>query len=117
MSAATWASYGGCEGTVTGVIYRRSMCKLDWITDGTSNTYLLGERYCDPDYYSNGDPSLWADDQGWDLGYDYDTNRWTVNDGNCTPRRDTPGYNNGYAFGRRIPAPSAWASATGRYTG
>ena len=99
MSDAAWASKGGCEGTVTGVIYRRSMCKLAWISDGTSNTYLLGERYCDPDYYTNGDPSLWYDDQGWVEGYDFDTNRWTSNDANCKPQQDRAGYNNGNAFG------------------
>jgi prepilin-type N-terminal cleavage/methylation domain-containing protein len=97
MNDASWEGLHGCK--ITGVIYRRSTCRIEWITDGTSNTYLLGERYCDPDYYSNGDTSLWCDDQGWNLGYDYDTNRWTINNDNCRPRRDQPGYNNGYAFG------------------
>jgi len=36
---------------------------------------LIGERYLNPDFYLNG--NLCANDQGWDLGYDYDVNRWT----------------------------------------
>ena len=34
------------------------------------------------------DGILCANDQGWDLGYDYDVNRWT----NQQPRQDRPGY-------------------------
>ena len=59
------------------------------ITDGTSNTYLAGERYLWPDHYADGVAG--DDDQCWSSGYDYDVNRWTNKDGTCTPMQDTPG--------------------------
>jgi prepilin-type N-terminal cleavage/methylation domain-containing protein len=76
----------GCDPTATGVIYRASMCTTAMIKNGTSNTYLLGERYLDPDaYYTY---SECDNDQGWDQGYDYDTDRWTTS----PPLRDRHGY-------------------------
>jgi prepilin-type N-terminal cleavage/methylation domain-containing protein len=69
----------------TGVIFRASALPLEKITDGTSRTYLIGERYLSPDCY---DESTCCDnDQGWDEGYDYDTNRGTAE----APMRDQPG--------------------------
>ena len=42
----------------TGISYLRSRVKMIDITDGTSNTYLLGEKYLTPDNYLNGvDPA------------------------------------------------------------
>jgi hypothetical protein len=79
---------------VTGVICRHSKCLMASITDGTSNTYLLGEKYMCPDYYNNGLSG--DDDQCWSCGYDYDVNRWTTKDVNCVPMQDMPGYNGGF---------------------
>jgi prepilin-type N-terminal cleavage/methylation domain-containing protein/prepilin-type processing-associated H-X9-DG protein len=75
-----------CSPPATGVMYRTSMCTTAMIKDGTSKTYLLGERYLDPDYYYT--YSLCSNDQGWDQGYDYDTDRWTAS----PPVRDRAGY-------------------------
>ncbi|MGC4006344.1 MAG: DUF1559 domain-containing protein [Pirellulales bacterium] len=62
------------------------------VKDGASKTYLVGERYLYESTYDTGNPA--DDDQGWDVGYDWDTVRWTnigplydqqlngVNDGN-----------------------------------
>ena len=75
MTEGQWNAYPGGHDDATGVIYRRSEIQIAHIRDGTSNTYLLGERYLNPDFYFRG--TLCADDQGWDLGYDFDTNRWT----------------------------------------
>jgi prepilin-type N-terminal cleavage/methylation domain-containing protein len=87
MSVQQWESYPGTSDDATGVIYRRSMVRFAHIRDGASVTYLIGERYLNPDFYQNG--TLCANDQGWDLGYDYDVNRWTYS----KPMQDTPGYN------------------------
>ena len=58
-----------------GIFYVRSMTKIADITDGTANTYLVGERYINPDGYETGTEPY--DDQGWDTGYDWDTVRWS----------------------------------------
>ena len=41
-------------GWMKGVCYSCSEVNLSWITDGLSNTYMLGEKYLDPDNYANG---------------------------------------------------------------
>ncbi len=44
------------------------------ITDGTSNTVMLGEKRLHPSNYESGD---WHDDRGWTDGWDPDTMRCT----------------------------------------
>jgi prepilin-type processing-associated H-X9-DG protein len=97
-SWADWHVYGD-NTTTCGVICRRSMCKIVDIPDGTSNTYLAGEKSLDPDYYFNGMDG--GDDQGWDLGYDFDVNRWTTveSTGFFHPRPDQPGGDYYCSFG------------------
>lgn len=73
----------------TGVIYRRSAIRMAHIRDGASNTYLLGERYLNPDSYRDGE--LMGNDQGWDQGFDYDTVRWAHNSVDRIPKQDRPG--------------------------
>ena len=95
-----WASVPDSDGTVTpgtGVIYRRSMVQIAQIRDGTSNTYLIGERYIKTDHYLDGEES--GNDQGWDTGYDYDTYRWTRNVSSHHPRQDGGDYSYTRAFG------------------
>jgi prepilin-type N-terminal cleavage/methylation domain-containing protein len=79
----------------TGICYLRSEVKPAMIRDGASNTYLAGERYCNPDHYATGTPA--ADDQGWNLGYDWDTLRW--GHPSQMPMRDRRGFDNVYRFG------------------
>lgn len=86
MSDDQWGSEPGGWKNATGVIYRRSTTQIAHIRDGTSCTYLIGERYLDPEHYEDG--TLPSDDQGWDLGFEYDVNRWT----RIPPRQDLPGY-------------------------
>ena len=96
MTAAQWTSYIG-QYLGTGVFYIRSTTKMSEITDGASNTYLAGEKFCDPDHYADG-ASPW-DDQGWNLGWDWDVVRWTDDMVYCQPTPDTPGLGSGLAFG------------------
>jgi hypothetical protein len=88
-SEAKWDSWHGTHNDATGVVYRRSQVRT--VPDGDSNTYLCGERYLNPDYYTTG--NLCANDQGWNLGYDFDIMRWTYPDTDHKPMQDTPGLN------------------------
>ena len=51
--AATY-NWGPCGINGDGVIYSRSEVKLAQITDGTSNTLMLGEKYLMTDHYYSG---------------------------------------------------------------
>ena len=95
LTESQWrANYGECD---NGVFFIRSMCMMASITDGTSNTYLAGERYLDPDHYEDG--LTGDDDQGWNLGYDWDVIRWTNNLVYFQPMQDQSGWINGHPFG------------------
>jgi prepilin-type processing-associated H-X9-DG protein len=45
------------------------------ITDGTSKTFLVGEKYVRSDLYAGG--VSWSDDKGWSDGWDLDVMRST----------------------------------------
>jgi prepilin-type N-terminal cleavage/methylation domain-containing protein/prepilin-type processing-associated H-X9-DG protein len=60
----------------TGVCFLRSEIRLAAIRDGTSQTYLVGEKYVSqPNYDSDGDP---GHDGSMYSGVDLDINRWTL---------------------------------------
>jgi type II secretory pathway pseudopilin PulG len=94
QTSAQWnsMSQAGTSSEPTGPIYVISEIKVAHIQDGTTNTYLLGERYQNPDGFDTG--LFYSDDQGWDLGYDYDVNRWT--DPGMPPAQNTSGLGGGY---------------------
>jgi prepilin-type N-terminal cleavage/methylation domain-containing protein len=78
-----------------GVFFPCSMVTMADITDGTSNTYLVGEKYMNPDDYTTG--LDWADNNAVFEGYDWDIVRWaTPSD---PPRQDTPGISTYNPFG------------------
>jgi prepilin-type N-terminal cleavage/methylation domain-containing protein len=102
-SIAQWAS-GANHLNDTGVVFTRSAVAVADITDGVSNTYLVGEKFCNPDNYTDG-TAPW-DDQSWDIGQDWDTIRWTGVTGDTSYTnasyiavQDTPGGGWGMSFG------------------
>jgi prepilin-type N-terminal cleavage/methylation domain-containing protein len=87
------ATYAWAAETENGVIYQRSAITTAKITDGTSSTYMIGEKYVNPDNYFTGSDS--GDDQCVYMGYDRDVIRW----GNLQPERDRRGVANWQNFG------------------
>ena len=59
----------------TGVVFQRSEVKLAHVTDGTSATYLFGEKHHTPDDYASG--TAGNDDQSMYNGHDQDNLRTT----------------------------------------
>ena len=74
----------------TGTVYLRSEVTLGQVVDGTSKTYLAGEKYIDSDHYTTGgDP---ADNETWCTGWNNDNYR-VAGEGRqiFQPLRDRPG--------------------------
>jgi prepilin-type N-terminal cleavage/methylation domain-containing protein/prepilin-type processing-associated H-X9-DG protein len=65
----TWDNTTG----YTGICFERSMIRVDHVTDGTSHTYLIGEKYLNPDSYTNGADA--ADNENAYVGMDNDLYR------------------------------------------
>lgn len=90
-----------------GVVYQASQVTIGEIRDGTSNTYMVGERYLNSDHYFTGKDS--ADDQSLHIGHDQDTLRWAYysTDPNTAmyyqPMQDRPGISYAYKFGSAHP--------------
>ena len=106
--AATWNAtrWPNPSSSTTGICYWHSQVAMRDITDGASNTYLLGEKYLSPDNYYNGKDH--SDNETLFCGFDNDTHRLTYcNEANLadtnnpyfTPKQDTPGEENWLRFG------------------
>ncbi len=83
----------------TGIVYCGSLIKMADVTDGTSNTYLAGEKYLDPDHYATGlDPT---DNEAAFMGDNMDLSRWSGLSSSelWPPFQDTPGSSYYGAFG------------------
>jgi len=85
----------------TGVTYVRSQFTPASISDGLSNTYLVGEKSIGIDSYETG--TSYGDDQGPYFADDRDTVRWASYGSGTSnfipPMRDQAGVDSGYAFG------------------
>jgi prepilin-type N-terminal cleavage/methylation domain-containing protein len=82
----------------TGIVYQRSLVRFEGVSDGTSQTYLVGEKYVRTDYYATGQDN--GDDQSMYAGYDIDVNRWSGKSPlYYPPVRDTAGQLNYFSFG------------------
>lgn len=81
----------------TGISHQRSEIRMGDVLDGTSTTYMVGEKYLTTDNYENGHDI--GDDQSMLSGDDLDTNRWAVE----PPMRDRPADSNWTRFGSAHP--------------
>lgn len=93
---APWVSHP----EFTGVCFERSQVPIALIRDGTSNTYMVGEKYVNSDHYATGrDPS---DDWAMYSGHQDDNHRVTHYD--ARPKQDRPGLTDRISFGSAHPA-------------
>ncbi len=94
----------------TGIMHYRSAIRPAQITDGTTSTYLLGEKYMEPlNYEGTATGFNYGDNQDIYSGWEWDNHRvaWSPNgefplvsdQEFYQPRQDTPGFDNRLAFG------------------
>ena len=89
----------------TGICFCCSEVTQSEVTDGTANTYLIGEKHVNPDCYTNG--MDWADACAYG-GNCWSIARWTYYDpidpiNSYVPRQDTPGFIYAQGFGSAHP--------------
>lgn len=80
-----------------GISHQRSSIKFSDIADGTSNTYMVGEKYLNPDNYETG--LDYGDDHSMFAGDDFDIHCWT----DQTPMQDQKGFADFWRFGSSHP--------------
>jgi len=78
-----------------GICFSRSEVTMADIRDGTTNTYMVGERYLNADSYHTGED--WADDQCLYVAHDKDVLRWSTQ--GYQPMQDRPGVTDYWCFG------------------
>jgi hypothetical protein len=81
----------------SGVVFYRSEVTAAGIRDGTTNTYLCGEKYMNPDSSQNGAGS--DDNQSAYTGFEYDSLRLTNIALAHPPMQDRAGFGDGRRFG------------------
>ena len=84
----------------TGIVYLRSRIKIKNVTDGTSNTYFVGEKYLNPDDYATGWDA--GDNENMYSGDELDLYRWTELE--LEPLQDQPGLGQPVIFGSAHPS-------------
>jgi prepilin-type N-terminal cleavage/methylation domain-containing protein len=82
----------------TGLAFQRSEVTLRQIADGTTKTYLGGEKFLDANEYETGVD--WGDDASYFTGVDHDSLRWTDD----VPGQDQAGLLAPRIFGSAHPA-------------
>jgi prepilin-type N-terminal cleavage/methylation domain-containing protein len=94
----------------TGISYQRSEIRFKDIIDGTTQTYLVGEKFRNPDHYTTGEDI--SDDHPITCADDYDIHCWAAlgdpaRPENATnflpPLPDTPGVTRYWSFGSAHP--------------
>lgn len=106
MSDADWQNAYGPP--PDGLVFRRSRVRLKDVVDGTSGTYLVGEKYVNPDGLRNGTSD--DDDQCLFSGHDRDVLRVGLG----PPVQDRAGFNpTSISFGSAHPDACGMALADG----
>ncbi len=99
LAAGSWPDMSDRNG----IAHQRSQVTVAEIRDGTSNTYLIGEKYLNPDDYTTGSDE--ADNENLYVGVDNDHYRFT-HPGFGVPRVDRSGTALSSIFGSAHP--SGW---------
>ena len=104
---------------LTGVIFLRSDVRMSDLKDGTSSTYMIGEKYLNPEHYEDG--LDWSDDQSMFTGFANDNYRTTHPD--LPPMQDSigesgmieiePGHLSNCRFGSAHPGASNYVFCDG----
>jgi prepilin-type N-terminal cleavage/methylation domain-containing protein/prepilin-type processing-associated H-X9-DG protein len=104
MTANARTTFNGAAMISDGIVWLGSQCKVSDIKDGLSSTYLAGEKWMCPDFYSNGGDL--GDDNAALVGQNEDNIRWTgiqaIGTANSTATAsipDTPGLGLRLVFG------------------
>lgn len=94
---SNWPSIKG----QTGINFEGAEIKVSQIPDGTTKTYMVGEKHLNPDSYDSDGTVDGGDNHSYFQGFDWDVNRWATKD--WMPRQDTPGLNYYQGFGSVHP--------------
>jgi prepilin-type N-terminal cleavage/methylation domain-containing protein len=81
----------------TGINFLGGQVKMANIVDGTSKTYMVGEKYLNPDAYDSDGTIDGGDNHSYFQGFDWDINRWATD--TWLPQQDTPGLDYYERFG------------------
>jgi prepilin-type N-terminal cleavage/methylation domain-containing protein len=91
------AAFAARGAACTGIIYCHNRYKFTDIEDGLSNTFMIGEKSVNPDWYTNS-ASL-GDDQGPFVADERDSYRAAAIGGVFQLDQDTPAVDHSYTFG------------------
>ena len=85
----------------TGIVFPHTVITFADIRDGSSNTYLIGEKFLNPDQYLTG--TSYGDDQGPFVADERDSVRWGAYGSGTSnylaPAQDRAGVDNTWGFG------------------
>ncbi|HEX2473815.1 MAG TPA: DUF1559 domain-containing protein [Lacipirellulaceae bacterium] len=87
----------GCSDPATGVSFQRSQVAIRHCTDGSSKTYLIGEKFMSPQLYETGTDK--GDNETWCTGYNNDNYRTT----RFAPQQDRDRFDGKMVFGSTHP--------------
>jgi prepilin-type N-terminal cleavage/methylation domain-containing protein len=75
MTTAAQNNFATIAKVSTGIAFCGSLIKMADVSDGATNTYLLGEKYVNPDHYATGQD--YGDDEAAFIGQNNDVVRWS----------------------------------------